>query len=124
MYPVILDGDIGIPGDSTDNVYHVVTVPETVDTALIDGVTIRGGTANGPVGNQQIGAGVFNLGQATLVNCTIRLCGSTLNGSAIFAHGNESVLRLDGVIIEDNSDPYVVNSIGSTILWINSSEVR
>ncbi|MDX1479329.1 MAG: hypothetical protein R3301_16555, partial [Saprospiraceae bacterium] len=122
--PVILDGDIGIAGDSTDNIYHIITIPAAVDTALLDGVTIRGGTANGPVGNQQIGAGVFNLGSATLANCVIRQCGSILNGSAIFAHGNSSVLRLDAVMIENNSDPYIVNSVGSTIRWVNSSEVK
>jgi len=47
---VILSGDIGVAGDSTDNSYHVMVIPEfftAQDTVLIDGVTIAHGNAVG-----------------------------------------------------------------------------
>ena len=45
----VLSGDIGVPADSTDNSYHVVTGSGTDATAVLDGFTITGGNANEPV---------------------------------------------------------------------------
>ncbi len=47
--PTVLSGDIGAPGDSTDNCYHVVTASGTDATAVLDGFTITGGNANASV---------------------------------------------------------------------------
>jgi len=42
-FPTVLSGDIGVPGDKTDNSYHVVTAN---NNATLDGFTITGGYAN------------------------------------------------------------------------------
>lgn len=47
--PSILSGDIGTPGDITDNALHVVLIGRTtnsVDGGVLDGFTITGGNAN------------------------------------------------------------------------------
>ncbi len=45
-YPTILSGDIGTPGNSADNCYHVVVSSGNVGTACLDGFTITKGYAN------------------------------------------------------------------------------
>jgi hypothetical protein len=44
--PTILSGDIGVPGDATDNSLTVVNGSNTDATALLDGFTITGGHAD------------------------------------------------------------------------------
>ena len=44
-YVTILDGDIGIPNNTSDNVYHVVMTYQC--SAVLDGFTISGGNATG-----------------------------------------------------------------------------
>jgi len=43
----ILSGDIGTPGDKSDNSYHVVTGSGTNSSAVLDGFTATAGNANG-----------------------------------------------------------------------------
>ena len=43
----ILSGDIGNPGDDSDNSYHVVVAYDVDDTAILDGFTITKGQADG-----------------------------------------------------------------------------
>ncbi|PSL29060.1 gliding motility-associated C-terminal domain-containing protein [Chitinophaga ginsengisoli] len=46
-YPTILSGDIGVPGDLSDNSYNVVrATPSAVNGTIVDGFTIRDGNAN------------------------------------------------------------------------------
>ena len=42
----ILSGDIGIPGDSTDNSYSVIYCEYADSTTILDGFTVTGGNAN------------------------------------------------------------------------------
>lgn len=42
---VILSGDIGIKGDSSDNIRHVVTLTNVDSSTIINGITIEGGNA-------------------------------------------------------------------------------
>ena len=57
----ILSGDIGTPGSSSDNSYHVVTADSTVTAStVLDGFTITGGNANGlSASNQDRGGGMW-----------------------------------------------------------------
>ena len=55
----ILSGDIGTPGDSTDNSYHVVTANGVTSTAILDGFTITAGNANGSDPDDR-GGGMYN----------------------------------------------------------------
>src|SRR6202162_3275688 len=56
----ILSGNIGTPGSSSDNSYHVVTADSTVTaSAVLDGFTITGGNADGlSASNQDRGGGM------------------------------------------------------------------
>ena len=60
---VILSGDIGVSGDSSDNVYHVVT---GTSGATIDGFTITGGRADGSDENAR-GGGMYNASASPVV---------------------------------------------------------
>ena len=46
VYLTILSGDIGVPGDASDNSYHVVTLQGFQGGRDFDGFTIRDGNAN------------------------------------------------------------------------------
>ncbi len=72
LYETILNGDIGTPGNDSDNSYHVVTGSDTDVTAVLDGFTITGGNANGSTPNDR-GGGMYNSGSSSspmLANCT------------------------------------------------------
>ena len=61
-FPTVLSGDIGTPGNASDNAYHVFYHPGITlnASARLDGVTITGGNANGGPGVHEYGAGMFN----------------------------------------------------------------
>jgi len=72
----VLSGDIGVPGDSSDNAYHVVYLLQTAGlppTNDIDGFVIEGGRADGgpPYDNHGGGVRCDNSG-LRLSNCTLR----------------------------------------------------
>jgi hypothetical protein len=68
-YETILSGDINVPGDNSDNSYHVVTGSGTNSTAILDGFTITAGYANTTSSNYY-GAGMYNSsGSPTITNC-------------------------------------------------------
>jgi hypothetical protein len=53
----ILSGDIGIPGDSSDNAYHVVNGTGAQSDTILDGFTVTGGRADDVVNGNCIGCG-------------------------------------------------------------------
>ena len=70
----ILSGDIGTPGVSNDNSYHVVTAAAGVtSTAVLDRFTIMAGQADGaPAANNDRGAGIWlNSGSPTLSHLVV-----------------------------------------------------
>ncbi len=99
----VLSGDIGVAGNRTDNVYHVVTGSRTNSTAVLDGFTVTGGYANGGTW-QQYGAGMYNyLGSPTLTNLVFayNLTGFGGLGAAMFNY-NHSNPALTNVTFHDN----------------------
>jgi predicted outer membrane repeat protein len=66
-YVTVLSGDIGAPGDASDNSFHVVF---GADRAVLDGVTVTGGNANGEL-IDSAGGGMLNYDGAavTVVDC-------------------------------------------------------
>jgi predicted outer membrane repeat protein len=85
----VLSGDVGIAGDASDNVYHVVSAQNLPPTlfagVVIDGFTIRDGNADGTGPHQDLGGGlyVFNVyGSVKVVNC-IFLRNNAVRGGAI-----------------------------------------
>jgi predicted outer membrane repeat protein len=84
----ILSGDIGAPGNSSDNSYHVVTADLTVTaSAVLDGFTITGGNANGATPDDR-GAGLLGSNASpTVAHCVF-------TGNAASSRGG--AFRLDG----------------------------
>src|SRR5690606_29032861 len=65
----ILSGDIGMPGDTSDNSYTVVSVNKADSNTLLDGCTITGGNANRV---NAAGGGMIVINSAIRIrNCTI-----------------------------------------------------
>ena len=66
----ILSGDIGTPGNNSDNSYHVVVGSGTDETAVLDGFTITAGQAWGGGYPFSTGGGMLNdSGSPTVANC-------------------------------------------------------
>jgi YD repeat-containing protein len=88
----ILSGDIGVPGDTSDNSYRVIV---GADDAVLDGFTITGGESgtNWPFVS---GAGLFNDGVSiTVANCRFEDNAAFYaagNGGAIFNRGGSTVI--------------------------------
>ena len=70
VYETILSGDIGAPGDNSDNSYHVLTGSGADETAQLDGFTITGGKAEGSNPTGQGGGIYIGTGSPTLISCT------------------------------------------------------
>ena len=92
----ILSGDIGTPGVSSDNCYHVINHPDMltgvpgstslVSSAVLDGFTIRDGYANGPEYDDQFGGGMaVHRGDPTLRNLVL-VSNYALHGAGIFLY--------------------------------------
>lgn len=74
----ILSGDIGVAGDNTDNVYHVVISSGDVGNAQLNGFTITGGNANSngayPINVNSnefyagVGGGIYNVTSSPFLN--------------------------------------------------------
>ena len=88
----VLSGDIGVPGDNTDNSYHVVLYVYGMGGSVLDGFTVTGGMANGS-GDDDNGGGVFCMdAPARLVNCRFAANAAANEGGAVFAKSGELVL--------------------------------
>lgn len=82
----VLSGDIGSPGDNSDNSFHVVTGGGTDATAVLDGFTITEGNADGSSALlDDSGGGIFNLaGSPSVANCLITGNTALRSGGGMF----------------------------------------
>ncbi|MFD1141215.1 putative Ig domain-containing protein [Larkinella insperata] len=112
-----LSGDIGRPGDASDNSYHVFYHPYRTNlnnTALLDGVVITGGNANGS-GASSDGGGIYNNNSSpTLSNCTFQANGAARDGGGIY--NDNSSPTLIGCTFQANS----ASSGGGMYSFMNS----
>jgi len=81
-YVTILSGDIGTPGDNSDNSYHVLNGSGADETTQLDGFTITAGKAEGSNPTGQGGGIYMGLGSPTLINCTF-IHNSAVRGGAV-----------------------------------------
>jgi predicted outer membrane repeat protein len=86
-HPTILSGDIGVPGDNSDNAYHVVWVNGRSSDMELDGFTITKGKSDFDNMRSSYGAGIYNTAENQASTPTIRNCTITGNTCASFAHG-------------------------------------
>ncbi len=69
-YRSILSGDIGIPGDDSDNSYHVVVASAVDATGILDGFVITGGNADASPDHVTGGGMLIRNASPTVRNCT------------------------------------------------------
>lgn len=99
----ILSGDIGIAGDASDNLHHVVISVNNTNATLLDGFTITGGNANG---------------EGTVVVSTQTIIRTS--GGGIFTRGSSAVFN-QITVKENRSETTTSNGNGGGIYSINSS---
>lgn len=103
--PTILSGDIGVPGDPSDNSYHVVSSNLTSnDTSpyltTLSGFIIQDGNANG-IGINSQGGGMVITGTAPAFSRLEFLRNQAVNGGALYL-GNGTKTSFDQVIFYGN----------------------
>ncbi len=73
-HPTILSGDIGIPGDSTDNTYRVAIAENIGPKTLLDGLIIEEGNADGSFGLSAGGGLLMDANPAGVADMQVRNC--------------------------------------------------
>ena len=104
LYETVLSGDIGTPGDNTDNTHHVVVAVDITLLTLLDGFTVSGGYSDsGSSTWGSTGAGIY----ISHSNQNLKLSRITVdsnfafNGGGIGAFVSNPVL--EKVIIKNNT---------------------
>lgn len=136
--PTILSGDIGQPGDSSDNSYHVFVVAPPLQGnisgsgALLDGLVFRDGNANG-AGSLSFnghnvprnrGAGLYNTATSYSVSSpAVRHCvfvynTATGNGGAIY---NDAATGGDARPVISNTVFYNNKAVNGSALYTSGS---
>jgi hypothetical protein len=91
LFETILSGEIGVPGDATDNTFQVLTA-DNVREVYLDGLTITGGYAS-PSGSYGGGLHVVD-GEVTVIDCMFRRNAAGDGGAAIaLAWGSQVALQ-------------------------------
>ncbi len=99
----ILSGDIGAPGDSSDNSYHAVISAAADATAILDGFTITDGNANGSGYLQGVAGGILSTTTgATVSNCRV-VANAAASGGGIYFDRDDAATA--GMVIDANSAP-------------------
>ncbi|MDX1407960.1 MAG: YDG domain-containing protein, partial [Saprospiraceae bacterium] len=82
----VLDGDIGVLSDETDNAYHVVSADNITSATILDGFTITNGNSDGVSGH---GGGIYlsgsNGSSPTLANLIISNNLANSNGAGLYS---------------------------------------
>ncbi len=95
----ILSGDIGTPGDPSDNSYHVLTTePTDIYTqfrTILDGFTIVGGNADGTGDStSDNGGGMYNLAaNLTVRNCSFIENQAAASGGAVYDNATSKYIN-------------------------------
>ncbi|GAB4252746.1 MAG: hypothetical protein Kow0027_17640 [Saprospiraceae bacterium] len=95
MNVTTLSGDIGTPGDNSDNCYHVVFMQHLSNMAVLDGFSITAGNANNGVDfPNNRGGGIYNNGSGSgnsstpsIANCSFSGNSAAYSGGAVFNDG-------------------------------------
>ena len=119
----ILNGDIGISQDSSDNARHVLLTAAGIDTTYLDGFTIQNGNANGTSFLDDMGGGLLNLGIFYGRNLIFESNYATSPGAVISSifPGAKLILEDCEIRIGNTVTPIpILNSIGSEMTIKNS----
>jgi hypothetical protein len=94
-----LSGDLGTPGDNSDNAYHVVVI--TGGSPVMDGFIIKDGNASG-TGNNANGGGLLISNSATPELSNLNITGNKAAGNGGGVSNNGSSPTLANIIIASN----------------------
>lgn len=115
--PTILSGDIGVPGDSTDNSFNILYAYSPDEKTRLDGLVFEEGNATNPDPAidfhrpTRSGGGIyldgenFGYAQLSVANCIFRRNRATYQGGGIYANGREggmAIVRLENCLFERN----------------------
>lgn len=103
-HPSYLDGDIGVPGDSLDNAFHLLVTSAAEDTIFIDGFRCRNALANGPGFFENLGGGVYNTGKLHLRNILFENIQGTFDGYIMFSFlaGADMIMEECSLMVDDS----------------------
>ncbi|MBN2446504.1 MAG: hypothetical protein JXO22_07260 [Phycisphaerae bacterium] len=99
----VLSGEIGDPGVTTDNSYHVVSGTGKDSTAIIDGFTITAGRADGTTPHDDGGGFLNTGGSPTLANCRFEDNYAVDDGAGMWYVGTGTDFSLEGCTFTDNA---------------------
>ncbi|MFN0034270.1 MAG: choice-of-anchor Q domain-containing protein, partial [Saprospiraceae bacterium] len=100
-HPTVLSGDIGVPGDSTDNAYTILYMENPDSMTVVDGFVLRFGNAASPDPTEQAnsprrsGGAMYIMGADGEAYPTIRNCRFERNyalkfGGAVYINGTNN----------------------------------
>lgn len=101
----ILSADIGVTSVQEDNSYHVVIMPLSIDTTILDGFSLRYGYADGTSGYQAKVGGLLNLGKLKASNLNISECYASEGPSAILNTGSSAYLEISNIRTQNLESP-------------------
>ncbi len=102
LYRTTLRGEIQNDGDTTNNVYHVVTASGLLGTTTVDLLAVESGFADGSVTDGTVGAGML------IVNCpTIVVTGVDFEGNEAKSGPADDVGRGGAVYMRDSKATFV-----------------
>lgn len=99
-YRTVIDGDIGIKGDYTDNSYHLVIFDNTItEKSVLDGFVLRNSNSlPDPHNSGKGGAILVKSSKAEIRNCIIENC-LALEGAAVWA---EEPFWIENCVVNNN----------------------
>ena len=100
LYETVLSGDLGVPNQSADNCYHVLTGIGLDSTTTVENVTITAGRSDGPSAHRQGGGVMLSGGSPTFRGCIVRANEAEFGGG-VFNSGGHPVFV--ATLFADNS---------------------
>jgi predicted outer membrane repeat protein len=127
-HETILSGEIGIPGETIDNSYHVVT---SRDTCTIDGFTIRDGRASCSTHGWTPGLSYYKRddngggviaegGNLRLVNCKLTNNSAWNSGGGLYCR--EAIAKLENCAVYENKAVSEMIGTGGTFFLIINTQ--
>ena len=115
-----LSGDIGTPGETGDNSYHVLANSGLSATAVLDGFVITGGNANGRAYPSAQGGAILNEGSnLAITNCSLQANQGIIGGAIANNSSNPTISNCNlqgnqatqsgGAISNSGSSPILTN---------------